>query len=87
MECPVCKNNCEPDDRFCRNCGAQLTEQQHEEQQPQGHFRPLFQRAPDPSAPWNDYARPFLMAALWFCLGLLALAGIAYLIEYLLRNN
>lgn len=85
MECPVCKNHCEPDDRFCRQCGAPLTEEQPEI--PQGRFRPLFQRAPDPATPWNDYARPFFIAALWFCLGLLALAGIAFFLEYLLRSS
>lgn len=87
MECPVCKSTCESDDRFCRNCGAQLSAAPAPEPEPQGHFRPLFQRAPDPAAPWNDYGRPFIMAALWFCLGLAALAGVAYLIQYLLGTN
>jgi hypothetical protein len=82
MECPVCKNDCESSDRFCRNCGANLAEEQ-----PQGRFRPLFQKAQDPATPWYDYVVPFFLAALWFCLGLLALAGIVFGIEYLLRSN
>ncbi len=83
MECPVCKKDYESGDLFCRNCGAQLGEQQ----QPQGRFRPLFRKEEDPTIPWHNYVRPLFMAALWFCLGLLALAGAKYVIEYLLRSN
>jgi hypothetical protein len=82
MECPVCKKPCDPGDQFCRNCGASLAEEQ-----PQGRFRPLFQKAEDPASAWDNYARPFFTAALMFCLGLMALAGIVYGIQYLLGGK
>ncbi len=85
MECPVCHNSHEPDDRFCRRCGASLTGEP--QQEPQGRFRPLFERSTDPAAPWDNYGRPFIIAALWFCLGLLALAGVVVLIQYLLGSS
>ena len=82
MECPVCKKAYQPGDQFCRNCGTQLAEQQ-----PQGRFRPLFHKEEDPAASWLNYVRPLFMAALWFCLGLLALAGVGFVIESWLRGN
>lgn len=57
------------------------------QQEPQGRFRPLFERSTDPAAPWDNYGRPFIIAALWFCLGLLALAGVVVLIQYLLGSS
>jgi hypothetical protein len=80
MECPVCGNACDPGDRFCRNCGNLLAEEQ-----PRGRFRPLFQKTQDPSSAWGTQVRPFLMVALIFCLGLLAASGVAFLVEHLLR--
>jgi predicted amidophosphoribosyltransferase len=82
MECPVCGKTYAPDDRFCSKCGTLLAEEQ-----PRGRFRPLFQKTQDPSSAWDNYVRPFATAALIFCLGLLALAGIAFLIDYLLISK
>jgi hypothetical protein len=82
MECRVCGKTLDPDDRFCSKCGTQLAEEQ-----PRGRFRPLFQKTQDPSSVWENYVRPFGTAALVFCLGLLALAGIALLIEHFLRSD
>jgi hypothetical protein len=82
MECPVCGKTHDPGDRFCSACGAPLAEEQ-----PQGRFRPMFQKTQDSSSVWENYVRPFVVAALVFCLGLLALAGIAFLFEHFLRRN
>jgi hypothetical protein len=82
MECPVCGKACDPGDRFCRNCGTQLADEQ-----PTGRFRPLFQKTQDPSSAWANHVRPFLTVALIFCLVLLSLAGIGVLIENLLRSK
>jgi len=81
MECPVCGKTCDSGDRFCRNCGKPLAEEQA-----QGRFRPLFQKTQDPSSAWDNHVRPFLAVALIFCLALLSLAGIGLLIENLLRG-
>jgi hypothetical protein len=82
MECSVCGNACDPGDRFCRNCGRQL-----DEEQSQGRFRPLFQKTQEPSSAWHNHVRPFLTVALIFCLVLLSLAGIGFLIENVLRGK
>jgi hypothetical protein len=82
MECRVCGKTLDPDDRFCSKCGTQLAEEQ-----PQGRFRPLFQKTQDPSSAWADYIRPFLTVGLLFCLGLLAVVGIISLIGHLLLSK
>lgn len=88
MECPACKKSYDPGDQFCRNCGTALGQTQEQEQeQPQGRFRPLYQKTEDPKSAWANYGQPFFTAALMFCLGLLALAGIVYGIQYLLGGQ
>ena len=82
MECRVCGKTLDPDDRFCSQCGTQLAEEQ-----PQGRFRPLFQKSQDPSSAFASYVRPFLIAGLLFCLGLVAVAGIISLIGNLLQSK
>jgi hypothetical protein len=82
MECPVCGKNHDPGDRFCSSCGTPLGEEQ-----PRGRFRPLFQKTGDSTSVWVDYVRPFVTAALFFCLGLLALAGVAFLVDRFLLSN
>jgi hypothetical protein len=82
MECRVCGKTLDPDDRFCSNCGTALVEEQ-----PQGRFRPLFQKTQDPASAFASYVRPFLIAGLLFCLGLVAVAGIISLIGNLLQSK
>ncbi len=57
------------------------------EEQPRGRFRPLYQKGQDPNSAWKDYVLPFMTVAVIFCLGLLALAGLVFWIEGLLRGN
>jgi len=88
MECPACKKPCDPGDQFCRHCGTVLAQAQAPEQeQPQGRFRPLYQKTQDPQTAWDNYGSPFIKAALIFCIGLLALTGIVYGIQYLLGGQ
>jgi predicted nucleic acid-binding Zn ribbon protein len=82
MECSVCGSTGDPGDRFCRNCGKYLAEEQSV-----GRFRPLFQTTRDPSRVWADYVRPFLAAALILSTVLLALAGIGLVIDNLLHSK
>jgi hypothetical protein len=82
MECRVCGKAHDPDDQFCSKCGTPLAEEQ-----PLGRFRPLFQKTQDPSSAFASYVRPFLIAGLLFCLGLVAVAGIISLIGNLLSSK
>jgi hypothetical protein len=86
MKCPACEKDCQSEDRFCRHCGASLEEKEEEEYSGR-HFRPLYKKTSDAPSAWENYLRPFLGTALIACLGLMALAGLVFGIEYLLRGK
>lgn len=77
-ECKNCQQSIDSEDRFCRNCGASVSEA------PVGRFKPFFPPSEQREDYWPNYVRPFITAAVLLSAGLallaLAVKGISLLL-------